>query len=235
MEFINTFITGGFDFKALGEFFAMTFDSIKNHGDLMWTWNTILEATSSFAFVFPIVFIAFGLIEILFGKKVLPVVRFLFCVVSGYVAGVLYIAPLVNNMVELPSYIAGTVIAIVAAVLCKFLYFLLLAVAAGYSVYIVSINGMIPVVADITKGNWLVGVIAVGVAVILAFVLRKFIEMAGTSVLGAFIISKTVIANYFDYRTLDFLGEFGWIAEIVIVSLLALIGFIIQVKTRKRY
>ena len=235
MDFINSLVTGKFDFAALGEFFRVTGENIKANADLMGLWETVLSATASFAFVIPIIGIAFGLIELIFGKKLVPVQRFLFCAVCGFFAGILYISPLINSMFPLPYYISGIVIAIVAAVLCKFIYFILLALAAGYSVYIVSINGLIPMLGDFTRGNWLIGLIAVAVAIILVFALRKYVEMLGTSVLGAFINSRIVATSYFDYRALEFLGGFGWLAELVVVAVIALIGFIIQIKTRKRY
>ena len=233
--FLNSLITGKFDFAALGEFFISMNESIMANTDLMGIWDAIVGAVASIASFLPIIFIALGAIELLFGKKLIPLQRFLLCAGVGFVCGVLYISPLINGMFTLPSYISGIVIGLVAAVLCKFVYYVAYAAAAAYSVYIVSINGLIPFLADFTENNWMIGAIAAAVAVIVAFIFRKYIEMLGTALLGAYVISSTVIVNYYDYRTLEFIGDMGWVAELVVIGVVALIGFIVQIKTRKRY
>jgi hypothetical protein len=67
----------------------------------------------------------------------------------------------------------------------------------------------------------------------LVFLLLKFIEMIGTSVLGAFLLTRVVITYFFDYRTL--LTNYAWILDLCIVAVIGLFGAIVQIKTRKRY
>lgn len=233
--FLESLLSGEFDFSALGQFFANINHSIMANSDLMGIWNAMLTATASITMVVPIIFIALGAIEWLFGKKLIPLQRFLLCAAVGYICGVLYISPLINGIFSLPSYISGAVVGLVAAVLCKFMYYVAYAGAAAYSVYIVSINGIIPFLSDFTEGNHMIALVAAAVAVIIAFILRKYIEMLGTAILGAFIISKAVNSNYFDYTALEFFGDMGWIAELAVIGAVGLIGFIIQIKTRRRY
>ena len=72
------------------------------------------------------------------------------------------------------------------------------------------------------------------VVVVILFLFRKFIEMLGTAALGGFIIAES-IRMLWDYTTLDFLKGIEWVGALAITVVIALIGFIVQVKTRERY
>jgi hypothetical protein len=59
-------------------------------------------------------------------------------VVVGFCFGVHYVSPLINNIFNLPPYISGAVIALVAAVLSKFIYVAGYVFVAGYSGYLIA-------------------------------------------------------------------------------------------------
>ncbi len=225
-----------YDFDILGNIAGRIFGNMAANETIAGIWEAILSAISPFAAFVPFALIILALIEVFFGKKLINLQKFLACVVVGFCFGVHYVSPLINNIFNLPPYISGAVIALVAAVLCKFIYVAGYVFAAGYSGYLIAYSGAyIPFLSSVTKGNLIISLAIALAFVAVALIFRKYIEMFGTAALGGYFISKTIIANFFDYRTLEFLGEVGWIAELVLILVIAIVGFIVQYKTRTRY
>ena len=234
-EFFNSVINGTFDFKAIGEVLKGFFANVMANPGVSTAWGAARAFLRSLGVIFPIILLVLSAIELFFGKKLMSIQRFLLCAAAGYGIGVVIISPMINNVFPLPDYVSGAVIAIVMAVLCKYIYFAAVAVAVGYSAYIACINPAVIPVALPTHGNLIISLVVAAVAILVVFLLLKYVEMLGTSVLGAFCITRIVIIHFFDYRTLAFLANFAWIVDIALIALIALIGFIVQIKTRKRY
>ena len=233
--FFASIANGSFNFYAIGDFFNGYIAKFQASAELMNMWNGIVGFLGKLGAAMPIVLLALCAVEIFLGKKLIQLQRFLLCVAVGYSVGVLMISPLINQAFLLPNYITGIVIAIVAAVLSKYIYFVALALASGYSVFLIFYtNACVPFPLP-TVGNMVISIIIAVAAVVLVFLLRKYVEMAGTAILGGFLATRVVIFNYFDYRTLGFLVGREWIAELVLVGLLGIAGFIVQYKTRARY
>ena len=233
--FFASVVHAEFTFDVIGEFFRSTFGAMAQSSSVSYIWNGITSAISEFAFIIPLALIVLAILEVLCGKRILTVQKFLFCVLVGYCVGATYISPLINQIFALPDYISGIVVAIVAAVLCKFIYVVFYVIAAGYVGYLLSFSGIyIQFLESVTKGNYFIAIVVAAVFIVLALLLRKYFEMLGTSLLGGYFLSKAIIMFY-DYRALEFLGEFGWVAELVLILVLGLFGFIFQYKTRVRY
>jgi hypothetical protein len=233
--FFASIADGTLNFYVIGDFFNGYIARFQASEELMNMWNGLLGFLSKLGAALPIVLLALCAVEIFLGKKLIQIQRFLACVAVGYCVGVLSISPLINQAFLLPNYISGIVIAVVAAVLSKYIYFVALALAAGYSVFLICYtNACIPFPIP-TAGNLVVSIIVAAVIVLLMFLLLKYVEMAGTAILGGYLATRVVIANYFDYRTWSFLVGREWIGEIVFVGIIAIIGFIVQYKSRARY
>lgn len=230
--FFISLVNAEFDFASLGAFFASVAEAITQNEELMNIWNTVVAATSSFAVVVPFILIVLSLLIVFFGKKMINVLRFLTCLIVGYIVGVLYVSPVINQVIPLPNYISGIVISAVSSVLSKYIYFVTVALAAGYSSYTLFCSPKYIPFFTVLHGNAIACLIIMLVAILLAFLLLKFIEMYGTSVLGAFFISLCVRVNFVDYKLLL---SFGWIIELVWLLFIGVLGFIIQYKTRARY
>lgn len=234
MAFINSVINAEFSFPVLSEFFGGYMWSLASNAELVTLCRTVLGALAPYAFAIPIALIVLSSLQLFFGKKLLPLSRFLAAAAMGYAVGVVTISPIINNIFVLPNYVSGIVMAIVAGVLAKFVYYIGIAVGVGYISYMVCFTAaFLPQITNYTKGNNIASAVVCAVAVILVLLLLKFIEMAGTAFLGAFLISELVIANYVNYPALVPMDPV--IVKYVAVGVVALIGFIIQYKTRRRY
>ena len=232
-DFFNSVITGAFNFEAIGAAIKGFVDSTFASPTLSGLWAKAMEFFASIGIIFPLVLLGLSLIELFFGKKLIGLQRFLLCAVAGYGVGVVFVSPLINKVFALPDYVSGAVVALVLAVLCKFVYFVAVAVASGYSAYLVIMTGMIPFIPF--TGNKLVSAGIAAAVVLIVFLLLKYVEMAGTSFLGAFFIARIVTTFFYDYRTIGFIQNYAAIVDIVLIAIVALVGFIVQVKTRKRY
>ena len=232
--FFSSVMNAQFDFTALGNFFGWYITSIKENAELLGMWEAVWQYIAPYAFVVPIALIVLSAICLFFGKKILPFIRFLACVVIGYAVGVITVSPLINSVFTLPNYVSGIVVAIVAGALSKIVYYLAITVGVGYVSYMVCMRGeILPQLTSFSKGNTIVCLIVAVIAVVLVFLLRKFLEMGATAFAGAFFISEVVIANYVDYTAL--IPFDANIVKYVAVGVVALIGFIVQFKTRTRY
>ena len=179
-----------------------------------------------------IVLMVLALVVALFGKRMFGLLKFLGGFFAGFCVGVVFLAP---KLTFLPSYVTGAVIGLVVALLMKFLYYVIVVAGVGYSAYYVAFSAaVLPAVFNFTKGNLLFSAIVAVVAVVLVLVLLKWVEMLGTALVGAYVLTYALTFVY-DVRTIGFLANYGDIPLYVIMGVVALVGFIIQVKTRKKY
>ena len=230
--FFASIANGTLNFYVIGDFFNGYIARFAASEELMNMWNGLVGFLSKLGAAAPIALCA---VEIFLGKKLIQIQRFLACIAVGYCVGVLSISPLINQAFLLPNYISGVVIAIVAAVLSKYVYFLALALAAGYSIFLICYtNACIPFPIP-TAGNLVVSIIVAAIVVLIMFLLLKYVEMAGTAILGGFLATRVVMAYYFDYRTWALFVGREWLGEIIFVGIIAIIGFTVQYKSRARY
>ena len=79
-------------------------------------------------------------------------------------------------------------------------------------------------------------IFAAVIGVIIALIFKKYVEMLGTAFLGAFIMLKEINSSLLAFNTEINLGSAFSIELLsVIAVIIGVIGFIVQVKTRKRY
>ena len=198
---------------------------------LAWAKNLL---TSVWAYRF-FAFMALALIVAFFGKRLLGILKFLGGFAAGFIAGVALIAPMVSFIPAKFAWIIGLVVGLVAALLIKFLYYVIVIVGVGYGAYFCAYSATyLPQVFNFTKGNLLYSAIVAGVAILLVLLLLKWVEMLGTAALGGYWFALA-LANVYNICTISFLAKMGNIPHLIVAGIIALIGFIIQIKTRKRY
>ena len=183
----------------------------------------------------PFIYIGLSIFLVFLGKRMFALPRFLAFLWLGFLLGTYYLSPLVLSVLpDMPAWIIGVVVGIIAAVLSKFIYFVAYAAVVAYPVYQLSFSLFLVDVLTPEGGRYWVALAIALVVVVIFFLLRKFIEMLGTAALGGFFIAES-IRMLWDYTTLDFLNGIEWVGTLAITVVIALIGFIVQVKTRERY
>lgn len=235
IEFFNNVKEAKFGFKQIIDFISGIFKSATENADIASLWDKISGFISDYLIYVAIGLIVLGLIEAFFGKKLLTLQKFLGCFAVGFCAGVVYISPLVDKLFTIPSWIVGLVIGIVAAIICKLVYILAVALFAGYSVYYICYSAsVLPQVTKFTEGNWIFSLIAAAVAILLVFLLLKYIEMAGTAFLGSW-LAVAALNTVTDFMSLSFIQNFNVIVFWVLVGIVSLLGLVVQFRTRRRY
>lgn len=209
----------------------------------------ILEGV--FQYLPAIILIALGLVVLFLGKKILPVEKFLLFLGAGFVVGFQLLAPLVCGWLQweqtnLTCCIFGGVVGLIAALLFKFLYILLVIGAFGGGAFagtyflIENVEALKNAVSSVSYLNYIIaGVVAV-IVLLLAWWLLKYIEMLVTSIIGAGAVVLGARMIY-DFRSVINIGtlsvagyELAWIS-LAFIAVIALVGFVVQIKTRRLY
>ena len=234
-KIFESFSNGTFGIEALTGLIDSESAALKAEADIAPIWEMACGYIEMVVPYMAYIVMALGLVVALFGKKLLPVVKFLGFFAIGFGAGVLYLSPVIDSLFVIPSWIVGLVIGVIAAVFSKILYLIVFALVPGYAVYSACFTAsVLPMVTEFTKGNLIFSLVAGVVAIVIVFLLRKWVEMLATAVIGANMLIAA-INTAFDFMSLEFLQGFETIVFWVLVGIVALIGFIVQVKTRKRY
>ncbi len=237
VELITTIIAGGLTageiFGLIGEFWktVVSAPEIVAINDLL---LGLIEPV--FAFL-PYIIMALYLVLALAGKRLFGIIRFLAFFFGGFVFGMYLLAPLVSGFLPvIPGFVTGLVAGLILAVLSKFLYFILIVAAPAGLVYLISYNGLIAPIAEFTQGNLIIAIVAAVVVAILVIVLLKYIEMLGTAFLGGWGIAGIAIGLIDDAGVAlpAFLSD-PLVFMLVVAGVITLIGFAVQVKTRKKY
>ncbi len=234
--FFQELIHGEFGFYQLWEYFVNLYYAVTKAPDIMNIWAALMKFLDPIYGAVPYIIIILCLVMAFFGKKLMPVLKFIGCFFVGFVCGVYFIGPTLMSIINVPPWVCGLVLAIIAAVLYRFIYYVAYAVAGTYCVYMLCYMGFYMregVEHTASKSMVCLG-IAIGVTV-LAFIFRKYVEMAGTALLGGYLISYTIRCMIYDYKALEWLQDIPWVGAAVITLIIGVPAFIFQYKTRQRY
>ena len=235
-DFFNAVKEARFGFGSFWQWVTELYYSITENADIAKIWSGIMRFIAPFYGAVPYILIVLSLVVAFFGRKMMPVLKFAFFFLIGFVLGVYYITPWIANVVAVPGWVCGLVIAVVAAVLYRFLYIAGYSVACIYSVYILCYSGFyIKQPTAYTTGKALVCLAVAAIALILAILLQKYLEMFGTALLGGYFVAIIFRAFIFDYRTLGFLANAPKVATFAISFLIAVPAAVFQYRTRRKY
>ncbi len=239
MEFFEKFAAGSIGFTQVGEEISNVYGQLTPEGGtIMSFWNTAMDWLNGllpFAWIIPAVLAALSLVQVFFGKKLLGLQKFLACLVIGFACGTVFIYPLLAQIgiTFMPDWVVGLIVGVVAAILARLVYFLAYIVAAGGAGYILCMSDVLPEsISSFTK-VWYIGVAVAVVFIVLALLLRKIIEMLGTAALGGytlFLSFSAILASLGWGVGADY--EMWW--KLGFIAVAALLGFIVQFKTRRR-
>jgi len=239
MEFFERFAAGGIGFAEIGGEVSNTLARIFAPGGTISSfWTTAMEWIDKFmpfAWIIPSVLALLSLIQVFFGKKLLGVQKFLACLAIGFACGTMFIHPLLCNIgiTFMADWVVGLIVGVVAAILSRLVYFLAYVLAAGCAGYILCLGNIFPESVSQYIGHWYVGVGVAVLFIVLALLLRRFIEMLGTAALGGYTLFLSFNA---------ILVSFGWQVgseyelwwKIGFLAVCGLLGFLVQLKTARR-
>ena len=181
----------------------------------------------------PYIVLIASLIIGFFGKRLFPYIRSIIFFGAGFVGGMLFCAPFVQQYIPaIPQLAVGIALGLLLAVLSRFVYNVLYVGAAGLGAFALCFYPLIPQLAAYTHNNLPV-CIAVGVVVaLIVLLLRKYIEMVATASVSAWLFAfvTTLIFDYPSYFPVD-----RAISMAVVEGALAVTMVIYQYKTRIRY
>ncbi|MBQ4072009.1 MAG: hypothetical protein IJD51_06340 [Clostridia bacterium] len=225
-----------FGFAQLWEWICGVYQSAISMPGLVEIKTSIDTFFAPFLGVLPYVLIALCVVIAFAGRKILSVLKFITFFFFGFVLGAYYISPILWTFVGVPSWAVGLAIGIIAAVLYRLVYYLLYGTSILFLVYNLCYTGFTFQPQEVHLQSRAITCIAIAAVVtVLAFVFRKYVEMLGTAVLGGYLVFLIVNFMIFDMYTLEFIWHTPWIAPVVITSVIALPGFLVQYKFRKRY
>ncbi len=221
LEFFQKVAQAAYSFQDIGDFFK----KLLLEGDIRTYYEKVIGLIPDF---YTYILLAFALLMAFFGKKLLGPQKFIAFLAVGFGAGEVYVAPLlVDILPSLPAWVSGLVIGLIAALLCKFLYWIAVAVATGYSVYLVLYTDMF---FALPEPKQIIAAVAALVAIVLVFLFLKFFERLGTAFLGGF-LSATLLMSVVDF---SFIPLDAAITKWILIGVIALLGFIVQIATRSR-
>ena len=235
-DLIDHLIGARFGFTYLWELIVALFRAVITNGDVQSIWATLKNfAYPVMAFV-PYALMLAGLIVAFFGKKMSGILKFIALFIVGFALGVHFLVPVMPPEAPIPAWIIGLVVAIVAAVLSKFLFVTTCSAVTLYSVYRLCYHGFfLDYQADFSAGKAITAIAVAVIVLILVLVFFKYVEMLIYSAFGAYMVTSGFALGIIDLGAIPKLGVNSWILELSVIGVIALIGFTIQVKTRRRY
>jgi len=235
-EFFTCVKEARFSFKYIWDAIVSLYYDITMNPDISAIWEAMMGSIQSI-YKLVMTLLAVGCVIVaLFGKKMIGFLKFLFFFVVGFALGTHLLTPVISEAVEIPGWIVGTVVALVAAVLYRFLYIVLYSVTAGYGMYILAYHGFyLQGESAYSNAKAISCLIAAVVIVVIAIIFKKYIEMLGTAALGGWLASW-IFANFvYNFTTFPIFGGITWVAILVPAVIIAAIGAVVQIKTRRRY
>ena len=237
-EFLISIKEARMGFRAIWAALVSLYTSVMTNPDIVEIWGWVTDFYHKYSPVCRWLLFIGCIVIALFGKKILSVLKFSFFFVLGFGLGVYYLMPIFPESISIPAWIVGIVVGIVAAVLYRFLYVITAVTVITYSVYAVCYNGFYihGPAAEYTAGKAFISLVVAVVVTVLVIVARKYFEMVGTAVLGGWLATMTFIRCIYDYNSaIPFLAERWWLGVFIPMAVIAAVGIVVQVKTRKRW
>ncbi len=203
------------------------------------------------AIIIPAVAAVLSLVIALWGRKLLNTLKLFVCAGAGYYLGSAIIFPFVKDFVVgygVEAWMAGAALAVIGALLCKFVYGVAFAGVFAYVTF-----EFVPDYVKLLNSNIIYAAVAAIVVFAVVLIFRGFVETASTSVGGgagfsvglySAIVAVTAAlnsgANGTGTRleaTTPILGSLTYESAFLLAvgTVVALIGFIKQTKNRHMF
>ncbi len=204
-------------------------------------WGGVNEAIAPYvpAIAIAILFIVLSLAEAFVGKRCLGVQKVIVCFALGFIVGAVYIhpllAPYVSKFFVLDVKIVAAVVGVIAALVCRPIYFCGYVGLIGYFAYFIMMNG---VIFEFTKGSKLIAIIVAAAFITVALCFRKIVEIAGTSLLGGWLTALSIehcVSVATGGKQLTDIMVGSEYVKAAVIAFIAIAGFVVQYRTRRRW
>ena len=235
-EFLNGVKEARFNFDVIWTWITSVFKAITENPDIRGVWNGIMTLVAPIYTSFIVTLIILCLLSAFFGRKLIGVIKFVVFFALGFALATHFIAPLVPTQIHIAPWIIGFVVALIVAVLSRFLYTLFYFLFFSYGTYATVFFLLLLNPAEVYTDTKAIVCLFVSVAVtILAFVFRKYVEMAVTAVFGAWAAVVLFTVNIHNFTSWHLFGGDAGVAIFVVTALVAALGLTVQIVTRRRY
>ena len=221
MDLLTSIFKGEFDLAALRSL-------------LSGIWGAHSATVVSFLSSTPvaIALIAIGFVSLLYGRRFIGPARFIVCAAGGFAPGVVVVSPLVNQLFPIAGMYPGFVLALLCAVLAKYLYYAFVYSGIAVLTFILIFPSTSLPIPLPTNGNHILTAVVIVVLIVVAIVTRRDIDRIVTAVAGATFIAYGA-KKIFDYTV--FAPEYKDFIILGLILALTIFGFDYQFKRRKRY
>lgn len=225
-----------YGFGQIWDYLVTFYYTVTENPTVSAIWNAFMGAIAP-AITIVMILVILGSVSIsLFGQRIIGALKFTFFFIIGFIIGVQLLAPVIPEGVRIPPWIVGLVVALITSVLYRFLYIGLYSVVVGYSVYILCYNGFYLIASPAYSPLRAILCLVVSLVVLgLSFLVKKYIEMIFTAVLGGWFATMVFIWYIYNFTAWPFLVGREWVGIFIMTALIASLGLLVQFKTRRRY
>ena len=235
-DFWNILKEAQFTFTGIIEWVVALYHSVIENADIAPIWQYITTFFNTYLLPVCAVLSVLLLAVAFFGQKMSGVLKFTLFFIIGFFVGVRYLSPVIPENVFVPAWAVGAVVAIVIAVFYRFMFYILMTASVGYSVYRICYTGFsIKEATQYTAGKALVSLAVALVLVVIVLVFIKWAERLLTAFFGSWLAVIVFNKGVWSFTSLSFLVGRENTAVLVVSGVIALIGFIVQVKKRHVY
>lgn len=235
-EFLTCVKEARFTFDVVKDWIVSFFLSVKSNPDIAVIWDSLMHWIYSARILLITILIVICLGVAFFGRKIIGILKFCFFFVVGFVIGTHYLAPLLPSEIDIPAWIIGIVLALIAAVLYKFLYIICYTVVIGYSAYVFAYYGFfMNSDATYSSGRATACLVVAIVFLVLALIFKKYVEMVITAFLGSWCSVLLFRYHICKFEKLALFSGHFWIAIMIPTIILTAVTAVVQIKTRRRY
>ncbi len=225
-----------FTFDVIWQAIVSFFGAVWENPDISAIWGGLTSVFGPIYVPFMIFVTIAALVMAFFGRRLMGVIKFSGFFVLGFILGAQLLGPLLPDAVNIPGWLVGTVTALIAAVLYRFLYIILYVSIAGYGMYVLTYYGFfLAPDATYSGGRGIMCLVAALVAIIIALCFRKYVEMLGTAILGAWLAVLAFAYNVYNFTEWQMFDGVEWLAILIPTVVIAMLGALLQIKTRRRY
>lgn len=224
-----------FTFEMIWQEIVTIYFTITEQSTISTIWNGIMDAIAPIHTIAMSIVVLFCLVVAFFGKRMLTILKFGILFVFGFALGTTFLSRLLPGDI-VPDWLLGLIVGLVAAVLYRFIYIIAYVGVAGYGMYILTFYGYyLDLDATYSTGRLIACLIAAAVGIAVSLIFRKYFEMIGTAVLGAWCATWVFANQVYNFTAFSIFEGVEWLAMVIPVVIISVLGGIVQIKTRKRY